>query len=197
MKRNEFVALTAITLSSFAVSFLSCNNTTANFSYMHEFDFVDTDNANTKNLESNLYSKYLTNNSFNRCIDSQTCAYTPIEVGSMPDEMKENFGTLDYFETLEDDWDEFGSLAPQKAIIAIAREWIKRLEIQPEIFPTPDGGIQFEYTIGKNQHLNIEIFSEEKLRFFQMFSDRTYAEDVSDLSFENIKRRIDKFYGRI
>lgn len=197
MKKNEFIALAAITISSFTTTFLAYDNTTTNCSYAYELDFVDTNNSNATHSDCELYNEHLTNSSFRNCINSPTCAYTSFEVEVMPNEKKENFDTLDYFETLEDDWDGFGSLAPKKAIIAIAREWIKHLEMQPEIFPTPDGGIQFEYVIGKNQHLNIEIFSEENIKIFQMFADRTYVKDIVASNFENIKRRIDKFYGII
>lgn len=201
MNNIKLIALTAITLSSSTITFLSCDNFTTNSCYIRDFDSNDIDKTNINSLDSNfdfnIYNKNLTNSSFYSCINSPTCAYTEFEVENMSNEKKENFNKLAYFETLKDDWDEFGSFAPKKAIIAIAHKWIKHLEIQPEIFPTPDGGIQFEYAIGKNQHLNIEIFSEKKIKIFQMFSDRTYVEDIFELNFDIIKRRIDKFYGTI
>lgn len=113
----------------------------------------------------------------------------------MNTEKQENLAILDSFITLQDNWDGCNAVAPEEQIIKLVKDFILQLKWQPEIFPTPDGGIQLEYTVGANQHLNIEILSEQTVNIFEMFADRTYSEETIHYDVKDIKRRIDRFYG--
>ena len=115
----------------------------------------------------------------------------------MTSEKNENINILNSFKKLENNWDGYDALAPTKEIINTVCLLINELDIQPEIFPTPDGGIQLEYVIGENRHLNIEILPNNTMNVFEMFSDRTYSESNNKLDFNIIKLRVDKFYDSI
>lgn len=68
---------------------------------------------------------------------------------------------------------------------------------QPEIFPTPAGGIQLEYTMHGNRHLNIEVFGDGTACVFKMYADKTFSEETVEFEFSYINQRVDKFYDAV
>ena len=174
--------------------FLSNGNLTTNSCYIHEFIPTDT---GTDILDSTFYDNYPTNSSFYNCINTLSTAYTSPEVEGVNGEKQENLDILDSFMSLQDDWDGCNAISPVAQLINLVKALVWQLQRQPEIFPTPDGGIQLEYAIGTNRHLNIEILSEQNVNVFEMFADRTFKEETIRYNVEDIKRRIDIFYGRI
>lgn len=197
MSSLKFYALVAMTLSTPAPSFLSYADSTTNSYYDRQFISNITSDVESDFFNLPLYDRYPTNSSFQSCMNSITTTYTSYEVGNVANERRENFEILDSFKSLEDDWDECGAIAPKNELIELAKGLIGQLCLQPEIFPTPDGGVQLEYAIGQNQHLNIEVISEKKINIFEMYSDRTYKEECAEFDIEYIKRRINKFYDCI
>ena len=76
-------------------------------------------------------------------------------------------------------------------------EILPQLSKQPDIFPSPDGNIQLEYSIGKNRHLNIELFPDSTMSIFEMFEDRTATKESFVFKPSTLNKRINDFYGRI
>ena len=129
--------------------------------------------------------------------NSDVNAYNALEVECMSPEIKENLEIINSFFKLKDNWDDFDALAPRADAIQLARKLICRLNIQPEVFPTPDGGVQIEY-VGKNkEHLNIEILSKNKVNVFEMISLKDFNKTTISYNIDEINRRIESFYDRI
>ncbi len=162
-------------------------------------------NINSYSIEDSdeLISKYTQQYSVNEKyylkeigINTSATAYTTCESDNMTDsEYFENIGILNEFLTLEDDWDDYGSLAPSKDIVMFVMTILSKLPKQPDVFPTPEGHVQLEYAIGKNRHLNIEFISESKFSIFEMFEDRKARKDFYSYDLQILNDRIRRFYG--
>lgn len=117
-----------------------------------------------------------------------------IDAEKFTKDLHENIKILNSFYELTDNWDGFYSLAPSKELIEKTLMIIEKLSIQPDIFPTPNGGIQLEY-VNKNLHLNIELLSVNEMNIFETVSDSEYKEMNYDMEFNMINGRVKKFYG--
>ena len=110
-------------------------------------------------------------------------------------EFNENIHRLEEFYRLTDDWDGYGSKAPNAILIGWLRGVLPRLLRQPDIFPTSDGEIQLEYFIPNHKHLNIEIHADMTMSIFEMFDKNSATTDDYTLDYSIINERIKKFYG--
>lgn len=117
-----------------------------------------------------------------------------IDVEKFNKDFHENTRILNSFYKLTDNWDGFYSLAPPEELIDKTRMIIEKLSIQPDIFPTPNGGIQLEY-VNNNLHLNIELLSVNEMNIFETISDSEYIEMNCAIEFNMINRRVKEFYG--
>ena len=70
---------------------------------------------------------------------------------------------------------------------------VLRLNIQPEIFPTARGSIQFEYEKETGEYLEFELF-DTKLKVLTMGSDGNNYSCYMDIDIEEINKVIDEFY---
>lgn len=190
-----YIALSLITLSTNVTSFCSPGNISNN-AYIDRLMVDNFLNAENK-LKVDFGGSFICDNPISNSLNVSANTYNMYGVDNLNSEQRENLDILSSFKTLEDNWDDCDAIAPKKEIIEIAQKLVKKLQRQPEIFPTPDGGVQFEYDREQNRHLNIEILSEQKVNIFEMFSDRTYKEEIFDLDVENIKQRVDEFYGGV
>lgn len=197
MNNLRSIALTAMVIPTTIASYQLYTDFTTNNCYECEIISDKTINIETYLFDLSLYELGLTNSSFQDFTKSVTSVHTHYEVDNVNNEKEENYIILDSFVLLEDNWDGYDAIAPKKELIELVKSFIEQLYLQPEIFPTPDGGIQLEYVIGNNQHLNIEILSKQKVNIFEMFNDRTYIEESVELDFEYLIWRINKFYGNI
>lgn len=68
---------------------------------------------------------------------------------------------LDRISALNDNWDGYGAESLPEYLIISASELIRKLRIQPEIFPTADGTIQIEYEKDNGESINaiVEAFT--------------------------------------
>jgi len=92
---------------------------------------------------------------------------------------------------LDDNWDSYGALAPTKnsciGSVQLAYELLKERTPIPDVFPVPNGNIQFEWS---NFGLDIEIEIESNRKCIVSFEDLETGEnwnsefsfDLSDLS---------------
>lgn len=133
-----------------------------------------------------------------QCINTSTTTYN--DCGSdviLNEELKQNMQVLMELSRLSDNWDEYGAKAPSIQIITKVAETLPKLPIQPDVFPTPEGNIQLEYSIGRNRHLNIEILSNATMSIFEMFENRTATKDILVFDISALNKRIEDFYGRV
>ena len=69
----------------------------------------------------------------------------------------DNIKKLNRFSSFKENWDGYGAEPLPEELIASAGELIKKLLIQPEIFPTADGTIQFEYEKENGDYLEFQF----------------------------------------
>lgn len=62
--------------------------------------------------------------------------------------------------SMPDNWNRNGAKAFSDEFIGTTRELLIQLEHVPEIFPTANGSLQFEYDKPDHSHLDIEIFED-------------------------------------
>ena len=112
----------------------------------------------------------------------------------MNDIIKENLEKIQDISELKDNWNGNGASAFNDTLIQKMKYLILRLNVQPEIFPTARGSIQFEYEKETGEYLEFELF-DTRLEVLTMGSDgNNYSYDMS-IDIEEINKVIDEFYG--
>lgn len=101
---------------------------------------------------------------------------------------------------LDDNWDSYGALAPTKesciGSVQLAYELLKERTPIPDVFPVPNGNIQFEWS---NFGLDIEIEIESNRKCIVSFEDLETGENWdSEFSFDlsDLSQIIDDFTNR-
>ena len=82
--------------------------------------------------------------------------------------MQENLRKLEQISLLTDNWNENGSKAFDKQLIAKVKDLIGVLDVQPEIFPLSYGSIQMEYEKEDDSYLEIEINLNDTWDVFEL-----------------------------
>lgn len=191
---NKLVVLSTIAVSSIVPTGTTSTN-------INNIPYIIEDSSEFLNefIQSNEFEKKIkliigqTN-----CINTSTTTYNYCGSDDVMDsDLKENMRLLVEFSKLTDNWDEYGALAPSKELIYMMMDILPKLSKQPDIFPTPEGNIQLEYTIGNNKHLNIEFFPNSTISIFEMFENRTAEKNFYSYDLTFLNERINKFYERI
>lgn len=109
--------------------------------------------------------------------------------------LADNLRRLDQIADLKEDWNGNGAPAFPAALIDKVTELIRKLRIQPEIFPTALQTIQLEFDNSRHDHMELEIGEEDTVEIFiapyqGMESFETLPFDASILN-----ERIGAFYG--
>lgn len=108
--------------------------------------------------------------------------------------INENLKKLDHISALNDNWDGYGAEPLPERLIISAGELIRKLRIQPEIFPTADGTIQIEYEKDNGDYLEFQFSGNGTCEVFKRFGgneDYFNAQDNSD----SINAIVEAFYG--
>ena len=188
-----------VVLSTIALSSISTVPSTLTYQNNITYSIEDSDALVNSVIQSPKFEKnIMMANGRERCINTSTAAYN--DCGSdviLDEELKQNMKILMEFSQLSDNWDEYGAKAPSIQIITKVMEILPKLSKQPDIFPTPEGNIQLEYSIGRNRHLNIELLPDATMIIFEMFEDRTATKNSSIFEISALNKRIEDFYGRV
>lgn len=117
-----------------------------------------------------------------------------VEGNSMENsELNASLERLDSFLSLEEDWNGYNAPAFRKPLIDFAKNVVKTLIRQPEIFPIAGGAIQFEYEKPSGEYLEFELYEDGHIHRFQIFKDGTEQED--DMHVEDMDKVVREFYG--
>lgn len=81
----------------------------------------------------------------------------------------DNLDALNSFLHLKENWNENGSEKISKSLVEFCKSIVKKLDIQPEVFPTAANSIQFEYEKDK-VYCEFNIFTD-KIEFYQETED--------------------------
>lgn len=101
-----------------------------------------------------------------------------------------NLLKLKKYEKLSDGWSGENSKAIDSEILSKANYLINTLAIQPDIYPTPRGTIQFEYYKNSN-YLEFEIFPTEN-KMLKVLKNEPYETIVNHLF--DINKEVNAFY---
>lgn len=106
-----------------------------------------------------------------------------------------NINKIDRIALLKKGWAGEGSEEINKKIISIVRKLIlsSELKVQPELFPTRNGTIQFEYQNSKNHFIEIEIF-EDNFELYGEINGQEIEKTTDD--FNKIVEFIEAFRSR-
>lgn len=114
---------------------------------------------------------------------SDTTAYSKI-LKEEPLKRQKNIQLVNSYALLEEGWDKDGAPAFSPIVIEKAKSLLQLIRIQPEVFPTLRGSIQFEYEVDSN-YLEFEIF-EEKTRFYLEGPDGKQSGEIQNLNDVNL-----------
>jgi len=98
----------------------------------------------------------------------------------------ENFNKIHEYSQLKHDWNHNGAEAFEQEVISLSWEKVNELEIQPEIFPTACGSVQFEYENSNKDYLEFEIY-KDRIEAFKIINEeeKEYnlktTEDLNDI----------------
>lgn len=102
----------------------------------------------------------------------------------------ENFRTLMQFGSLSDEW-----IDPiSNDLIKLVQGIIMAVNIQPEIFPVPNGNIQLEYDID-DKYLEFELFEDSHMQVLEMDGDTVVRQKITAINITEINELVGKFYG--
>ena len=112
-----------------------------------------------------------------------------LNIGERPTQ-DENRAALAKMYDLDPDW--FNPI--DRDLLAKAEGMIYALNVQPEIFPVPNGHIQFEYDAQDGRYMELELFPNKKVRMMVTQDASEPIHDVFGLDVNKINRVVEMFY---
>ncbi len=104
-----------------------------------------------------------------------------------------NLAKLERISLLGDNWNGYGAAPLPDSTIFSAKNLIRNLFFQPEIFPTPDGTIQIEYEKDNGDYLEFQFDGEGTCEVFKS-TDNNEEYFTSQDSPEAINALVEAFY---
>lgn len=140
---------------------------------------------------NNILIPFIYNNHyiiFNKTLfdTTQSCKNSQVLVPIDESLYKKNIEKLDYMAQLDNDWDGYGANKFSKKTISNAKivlSWLKYN--QPNIFPTSESGVQFEFYLDR-KYLQI-VVNNDNVEFFQ-----TDGENLSNDIYEEFDYNISR-----
>ncbi len=105
-----------------------------------------------------------------------------------------NIDTINEFSSLDEGWDGYDAAPISQSAIREALQLIKVISRQPEVFPTPNGYVQFEFSKDNGDYLELKITDNDVVVYVLKGS----YDELYHLSFDqidDIKRQVMTFYG--
>lgn len=93
------------------------------------------------------------------------------------EQLKEPLARINSFASLSKGWDGYEASVVNRDVIEFAKEVLFRLTAVPEVFPTLEGNIQFQFEDDEDNYLELELQSNNKIT--------TYAEMIDSDPTEN------------
>nr|WP_297275785.1 hypothetical protein [uncultured Agathobaculum sp.] len=112
-----------------------------------------------------------------------------LNIGQRPTQ-DENRAALAEMYDLDPDW--FDPI--DRDLLAKTEGLIYALNVQPEIFPVPNGHIQFEYDTEDGRYMELELFPDKKVRMMVTQTASKPIHDVFGLDVNKINRVVEMFY---
>ena len=107
----------------------------------------------------------------------------------------DNLNRLSAFGNFKDDWNGNGAPAFDPALLSKVTSIVEALTIQPEIFPSAMGTIDFEYSNSRKDFMSIEVdISDHAEVFISTYFGEESFETIESTA-KAIQKRVEKFYG--
>ena len=108
------------------------------------------------------------------------------------DKLRVNLSKLYEYSQLEYNWNDNGAEPFNRELLNLAWKKINELYIQPKVFPTACGSIQFEYEKENEDYLEFQIF-EDRIEVFEILNsvEKEFTIAVSD----DLNKFVTAFYG--
>lgn len=112
----------------------------------------------------------------------------------MPEYLEENLDTLRSFLELSDNWDGEGAKGFSVNFINGVCDVIRRLDLQPEIFPLQNGDVQLEYGNVRNKYLEFAISNSGTMKIYKRVPGKaSETRDNVAFNLENIQKEVEWF----
>lgn len=118
--------------------------------------------------------------------------YIPVVIET---KLEKNIKRLNQISEFEDNWNGYGAHPFTPEFVASVCELVKDLDRQPEIFPTAQNTIQFEYDKDNGDYLELEIFEDGTVDTFVLLNNGESNENTIENKAEAINRLVKDFYG--
>lgn len=106
----------------------------------------------------------------------------------------DNLAKLRHIAMLNDNWDGYGAEPMPYDTLNKAQRLIHALHVQPEIFPTAAGSIQFEYEKDNGDYLEFQFTGEGACEVFRCIGDNEeYFRSLDNP--ESLNALVEDFYG--
>ncbi|MCR4798084.1 MAG: type II toxin-antitoxin system Phd/YefM family antitoxin [Lachnospiraceae bacterium] len=106
----------------------------------------------------------------------------------------DNMHRLDVFASFKQGWNGNSAAPLDRKVIEKVREILIHQEIQPEIFPSATGTIEFEYSNSRRDFMGIEIGAGTKAEVFIVFYNGHEITENIDADSTSINERVKRFY---
>lgn len=105
--------------------------------------------------------------------------------------LNKNYQVLDEIASLKRDWNGNGANAFSEALVSKCRKILNGLRVQPDIFPTAQDSIQFEWNRTQGDYLEIELFEDGSCQLYLQRVDGSWKLDEIDSA--EIGEKLDGF----
>lgn len=103
----------------------------------------------------------------------------------------DNLKKLNRIAGLKDDWNLHGASSFNELLVELCRNLLFKLNRQPDIFPTANNSIQFEFK-NKDDYLEIEIF--DNLSHIEYYMKKGGKETKKSTVVQDVIKVVNQFY---
>lgn len=107
-------------------------------------------------------------------------------------ELNSNLKKIWSFDKLEKNWDGYGAMPFSKELIFRVQAFLKKLPVQPEVFPTGRESIQLEYGHENGGYLEFEIYLDRIDMYQDLRGEELEDENISE---DRMLELIEKFHA--
>ena len=126
--------------------------------------------------------------------DAGRPAFSEVSYTKTTDLRTDNLKRLDVFESFKEGWNGNGAAPFSRKLIEKVRKILTDQEIQPEIFPSATGTIEFEYSNSRRDFMGIEIGAGTKAEVFIVFYNGHEITENIGADSTSINERVKRFY---
>lgn len=173
---NRYHFRDLLTKISSSISSLTTPNDA--FVKLDGYDYRSIYNCDEDNLTTSIYSLNIQKNSM--ILEDLSLCYQKLKQIS----------------EFEDNWNNEGAAKFSAEFLNTLEEILKSLKYVPDIFPTANESIQFEYEKTSGDYLEFEIFENLEALILLIVGDNEREEHVPLLSAKEINERVSEFYER-